>query len=197
MTSIRNPVPLAALSLAFLTAACSDNPVAPTRSTQPPQPPPSVGPTLPSPRPSGPTSASLQIENFSVIAKPSRTNSRGEPVAVEEGWFSLEVRFLLREARGNSGATVEYFFLGGETGGGAWFGGSCGGGFRVPAGGVYDTLNTDEGVASWVYCAPYWGVDKLGAPAKEYPIFLTVYFEDDEGHPGSVRVEAIRPWTYY
>jgi hypothetical protein len=120
-------------------------------------------------------------------------------VALEEGWFSLEVRFLLRETGGNSGATVEHFFLGGEGGGGAWFGGPgiCGEGMRVPAGGVYDTLNTDEGFAWWGWCAPFWGVDKLGAPPREYPIFLTVYFEDDEGHKGSVSVEAIRPWKYY
>jgi len=54
---------------------------------------------------------------------------------VEDGWFSLEVRFLLRETGGNSGATVESFFLGDETGGGAWFAGFCLEGLRVAAGG--------------------------------------------------------------
>jgi hypothetical protein len=181
---------VAALSLAFVAAACSDNPVAPTRAAQPP---PLFA--FPSPPPSGPTSASLRIENFSVIVKPSRMNGRAEPVAVTDGWFSLEVRFLLRETGGKSGATVNDFFVEhGVLGGGAWFGGPCGGGFRVPPGDVYDTLNTDDGFASWGYCAPYLGVEKLG---EEYPLFLTVYFEDDEGNPGSVRVEAIRPWTYY
>jgi hypothetical protein len=111
---------------------------------------------------------------------------------VEDGWLSLEVRFLLRETGGNSGATVESFFLGDKTGGGAWFDGFCGEGVRVPPGGVYDTLNTDEGYASWGYCAPYWGV--VSAPIKEHPMFLTVNFVDDNGRAGSVSAQAI--WKY-
>jgi hypothetical protein len=175
---------VAVLSLAVVTAACSDNPVAPAPSQPPSQPPP-----FPSPRPPGPTSASLLIEDFSVIVKRSLPGGR----AVEDGRFSLEVRFLLKETSGNSGANVESFFLGDQSGGGAWFAGSCLKGLRVPAGGVYDTLNTDEGYASWSYCAPYWGV--VSAPVKEMPIFLTVNFVDDDGHPGSVRAQAV--WKYY
>jgi hypothetical protein len=47
----------------------------------------------------------------------------------------------------------------------------------MPAGGVYDTLNTDEGYASWGYCAPYWGV--VRAPVEEMPVFaLPIRLED-------------------
>jgi hypothetical protein len=148
MTNVRNPVAVAALSLAIVAAACSDSPVAPA-------PPPLTSTSSPPPQPSGPASASLVIEDFAAIVKRSSTDGRGVPV--EDGWFAIEVRFLLRETGGTSGATVESFFLGDETGGGAWFAGFCVEGVRVPPGGVYDTLNTDEGYKSWGYCAPYLG----------------------------------------
>jgi hypothetical protein len=91
-----------------------------------------------------------------------------------------------------SGATVQSFFLGDAAGGGAMFNGVCIGDLRVPPGGVYDTLSTDEGYESWGYCAPYWGV--VSAPLKESPVFLTVTFVDDDGRRGSVRAKAI--WKY-
>jgi hypothetical protein len=111
---------------------------------------------------------------------------------VQDGWFSLEVRFLLRETGGKSGATVKSFFLGDGTGGGAWFAGVCLEGLRVLPGAVYDELNTDEGYESWGYCAPYWGV--VRAPIKEIPIFVTANFVDDDGREGSVSALAI--WKY-
>jgi hypothetical protein len=127
------------------------------------------------------------IEDFSVIVKRSSVNGRGVPV--DDGWFSLEVRFVLRETGNRSGATVESFFLGDGDGGGAWFDGFCTEGLRVPPGGVYDTLYTDEGYESWGYCAPYWGV--VSAPIKEFPVFLTVNFVDDDGQAGSTGAKAI------
>ena len=182
MTSVRNSVAVAASSLAIVAAAaCSD--VAPSPSKLPPLP---SAPSS-SPQPPGPPSASLVIEDFSVIVKRSSVDSRGGPVEV--GWSSLEVRFLLRETGGNSGATVQSFFLGDGVGGGAMFDGFCVSGVRVAPGGVYDTLNTDEGYKSWGYCAPYWGVVK--APVTESPMFLTVTFVDDDGRSGSVRAQAI------
>ena len=182
MTSLRNPVALAALSLTIVAAACSDSPVAPA-------PPPLPSISSRSPQPPGPSSASLVIEDFAAIVKRSPIDGRGVPV--EDGWFAVEVRFLLRETGGNSGATVESFFLGDGTGGGASFAGFCLEGLRVLPGGVYDTLNTDEGYASWGYCAPYWGV--VRAPIKEV-MFLTVNFVDDVGRAGSVSAQAI--WKY-
>jgi hypothetical protein len=181
MASISNPGALALLSLAIVAAACSNNPVAPDL----PQ-----SASSPSPGPAQPTSASLAIEDFSVIVKRSPVDSRG--VSVVDGWFSLEVRFGLRETSSNSGATIKSFFLGDGAGGGAMFDGFCIGDLRVPPGGVYDTLSTDEGYKSWGYCAPYWGV--VSAPLKETPVFLTVTFVDDDGRTGSVRAEA--NWKY-
>ena len=185
MASISNPGALALLSLAIVAAACSNNPVAPDLS-QPPLPLASSS----SQEPAAPTSASLVIEDFSVIVKRSPVDSRG--VSVVDGWFSLEVRFALRETGSNSGATVQSFFLGDGVGGGAMFDGFCIGDLRVPPGGVYDTLSTDEGYESWSYCAPYWGV--VSVPLKEFPVFLTVTFVDDEGRTGSVRAKA--NWKY-
>ena len=182
MAIVRNPVALAAFSLAIVATACSGTPVAPDLSQHPPVPPPSS----PSPQPLPTTSASLVIDDFSVIVQPSTVDSRG--VAVVDGWFSLEVRFALRETGGNSGATVQSFFLGDGAGGGAWYDGFCIGDLRVPPGGVYDTLNTDEGYESWSYCAPYWGTVK--APLEEFSVFLDVKFVDDDGRSGSVRAKA-------
>jgi hypothetical protein len=185
MASVSNPGALALLSVAIVAAACSNNPVAPDL---PQAPLPSA--SSPSPQPAGPTSASLAVEDLSVIVKRSPVDSRG--VSVVDGWFSLEVRFALRETGSKSGATVQSFFLGDGAGGGAMFDGFCVGDLRVPPGGVYDTLNTDEGYESWGYCAPYLGV--VGAPLKESPVFLTVTFVDDDGRRGSVRAKAI--WKY-
>jgi hypothetical protein len=59
----------------------------------------------------------------------------------------------------------------------------------VSPGGVYDTLSTDEGYASWGWCAPYLGV--VSAPIGEVPVFLTVNFVDDDGQTGSTVAKAI------
>ena len=179
MASMSNPGALALLSLTIVAAACSNNPVAPDLSQS------FRSATSPSPAPAAP-SASLAIEDFSVIVKRSPVDSRG--VSVVDGWFSIEVRFALRETSSISGATIQTFFLGDEAGGGAWVDRFCIGDLRVPPGGVYDTLSTDEGYESWGYCAPYWGV--VSAPLKETPVFLTVTFVDDAGRTGSVRARA-------
>jgi hypothetical protein len=179
MASARNPVAVAALSLAIVAAACSDSPVAPGLPQGP------TSPAAPSPSPQPPpvrTSAALAIEDPSVIVTRSRTDNRG--VAVEDGWFSLEVRFALRETGGTSGATVESYRIPGEI-----YGGICTVGLRVPPGGVFDTLYTDEGYASWSYCAPYLGV--VSAPVTAYPVLVTVTFVDDDGRQGSVSAEAV------
>ena len=181
MASISEPSALALLSVAIAAAACNYNPVAPDplHSTQ-----------LSASSPSPSTRASLTIEDFVVVVKRSPVDSTG--ASVVDGWFSLEVRFALRETGSNSGATIKSFFLGDDAGGGAMFDGFCIGDLRVPPGGIYDTLSTDEGYESWSYCAPYWGV--VSAPLKESPIFLTVTFVDDDGRMGAVRARA--HWTY-
>ena len=133
MASLGNPGALALLSLAIVAAACSNNPVAPDLS-QPPLP----SASSPSSEPAAPTSASLAIEDFSVIVKPSPIDSRG--VSVVDGWFSLEVRFALRETGNNSGATVHSFFLGDGAGGGAMFDGFCIGNLVGPRQGDLEIL---------------------------------------------------------
>jgi hypothetical protein len=183
MASVTNAGALTLILFAIGAAGCSHNAVAPD-----PSQPLYSEPTAP--KPTVPTSASLAIDNFSVIVKRSPKDSRGVPVV--DGWFSLEVRFALRETGGSSSATVQSFFLGDGAGGGAMFDGVCIGDLRVPPDGVYDTLSTDAGYESWGYCAPYWGV--VSAPLNEFPVFLTVTFVDDDGRAGSVRAKAI--WKY-
>jgi hypothetical protein len=156
--------------LIIFAAACSDSPLGPSQlpsaSSLSPQPPPS--------------SASLVIEDFQVIAKFGG-----------DGRFFLEGRFALRETGNRSGATVESFSLD-YLGGRDWWEEFCIQRLRVPPGGVYDTLSTAEGYASWGYCAPYLGL--FSGLIKEFPVILTVYFVDDEGHAGSTNAKAI--WKY-
>jgi hypothetical protein len=163
--------------LVILAAACSGSPLGPSQL-------PAASSPLSQPPP--PTSAVLVIEDFRVIVQPSSRDGRGVPV--EGGWFALSVRFALRETGNRSGATVESFFLGDGVGGGDWYAGICTKGLHVPQGGVYDTLSTDEGHASWGYCAPHLGV--VSVPIKEFPVFITVYFVDDDGRAGSTNAKA-------
>ncbi len=183
MASVRKPGALAVFSVAIMAAACSGSPVAPGVAQ-----PPSV--SSPSPQPPALTNGLVSIEDFFVVVKRSAIDTRGVPV--DDGYFSLEVRFALRGTDSSTGATVEKFFLGDGLSGGSWHDGRCLERVRVPPGGVYDTLSTDQGYESWGYCAPYWGV--VSAPLKEIPIFLTVYYVDDNGRAGSVSAKAI--WNH-
>ena len=100
MRSVLKLSALAVLSLlARIAAGCTDSPVTPG-------PPPVPPPTSPTP---GPASAALTIEAPFVLVRASPVPDR----------FDVEVRFLLRETGGNSGATIEGIYLydirGGET----------------------------------------------------------------------------------
>ena len=119
-------------------------------------------------------SAVLAIEDPFVIVRSSRLSAR----------FEVEVRFLLRETGGNSGATIRSIFLSDGRGGGEMRDGICTEGLRVPAGGVLHTLYTDEGFGSRGYCSTYWGT--ISTPTFNNPVIVTVTFADDEGRVGSV-----------
>jgi hypothetical protein len=173
---MRSVVKLSALAvwllLAGIAAGCGESPVSPGPSNRPS--PPAPPPVVP-----GPAIASLAIEDPFVILRPTQGSDA----------FGIEVRFLLRETGGSSGATIRSIFLGDGRGGGDTIGGFCTDGVRVPPGGVLDTYYTDEGYESLSYCAPYAGLH--GAPTLNRPIYLTVYFADDDGRHGSADAMAV------
>ena len=103
-------------------------------------------------------SAVLAIEDPFVIVRSSRLSAR----------FEVEVRFLLRETGGKSGATIRSIFLGDGRGGGEMRDGICTDGLRVPAGGVLHTFYTDEGFESLGYCSTYWGT--ISTPTFNDPV---------------------------
>ena len=97
-----------------------------------------------------------------------------------------EVRFLLRETSGVSGATVREVVV---PGGGDPSDPACWGReLRVPPGGTLDTFYTDDGVRWLGYCGP-WGIT---AAQPRDPITVIVRFYDDEGRLGSVEATVTR-----
>jgi hypothetical protein len=123
------------------------------------------------------SSASLAIEDPFVILHPAWIH----------GEYDVDVRFLLKETGGNSGANIEEIFLRGPRGGES-IGGPCTRGLRVPPGGVLDTFYTDESVKTLSYCSLYLG--SIWGPNLDRPVEVSVTFRDDEGRRGRADAKA-------
>ena len=150
-----------------LSAACGGDYV-PT-SPSPPAPPITVV---------QPPLASLEIVDPYINLRPSYFG---------DSW-SVEIRFLLRESTGESSATIRRIVVGEEVGRGDSWEGFCTEGLQVPPGGLLDTFYTDQGYEWLGYCAPFYGV--VREPVHPSPVFVTVYFADDEGRVGQVFARA-------
>ena len=168
--STRALVSLVVLGAALPLLGCSQLPAAPAAPTRIPPPAP-----LPDPL-DATTNASVAIEDASAIVH-------------QEGGarFGYEVRFLLRETGGHSGATVQKIIVYGpngsdETGPGCW-----GDSLRVPPGGVLDTFHTDAGQYWLAYCSP-----GSGGVVRTPSLTIAVTFSDDGGRVGEVRSKIDR-----
>lgn len=129
-------------------------------------------PPIPVPLPTGPPVASLTIEDAWVSLRPASTPRT----------FWGEVRFLLRETSGESGATIREVLI---PGGSDPAGPACWqGDLRVPPGGTLDRFYTDAGLSSLGYCAPWALV--VDAATGSHPIVVSVTFYDDGGRLGKV-----------
>ena len=142
--------------------------------------------------PSGGTPSTLDVPQ---AANPSRA-----VVAIEDPFavayrngnnYSYIVRFLLREAGGASGATIDQVDVYGGPFGSEGYGASCWGTLRIPAGGELDTFYTDAGSEWLSYCAPGTGRDRNVGVSS---LHIIVSFTDDSGVAGSVGspITAIR-----
>lgn len=153
-------------------------PAAPAQTSAAPTPTPAA-PVIP-----GPVAASLSIESIIVDV------IRFPAMASYPASFGYEVRFLLRERGGRSGATIRSVSLPGEI---RDFvpGFSCLNELlRVPPGGSLDVFYSEEGVRRLGYCAPsaYGFID----PVTHLELLVT--FTDDTGRGGEAR--AVVPVTY-
>jgi hypothetical protein len=170
-----------------LTVGCGSPPLAPTPPPRPFVPPPAPVPApAPAPAPAAPASASLAIENAYGIGG-------GGPACTRDGCsphasYGYEIRFVLRELTGTSGATIKRVVVrntaqvtngtySDETGEACWKDP-----LRVPPGGTLDTFFTDAGVAWLSYC--FVGIDTL--PGREPQLELDVHFVDDAQRSGFV-----------
>ena len=119
----------------------------------------------------------MAIEDASAIVHPDGSR------------FGYDVRFLLRESAGRSGATVRGIVVYGPEGSDGT-GPSCwGDSLRVPSGGVLDTFYTDAGRYWLAYCSP-----GSGGVTRTPSLTISVTFADDEGRLGEVRskIERLR-----
>jgi hypothetical protein len=107
--------------------------------------------------------------------------------------YVYEVRFLVRELGGRSGAIIKWITVhnpnlrAGESTSTQHQSESCWRTeLRVPPGGTLDTFYTDAGSAWLSYC--WVGIDALPG-ASSFPI--EVFFKDDYGYEGSVKATAL------
>jgi hypothetical protein len=156
-----------------LTVGCGSVPQLPTS--------PSLDTSAPPTTPTSPTTtesrASLVIEDAFAIG------GQGQDTYV------YEVRFLVRELGGRSGATIKLITVSnpnlrvGESTSRQDTGESCWQTeLRVPPGGTLDTFYTDAGSAWLSYC--WAGIDALPGVSS---LPIEVFFKDDYGYEGSVR----------
>ena len=166
-TGMRSVFTCASFVAAGLFWACSDpsRPAAPSSIAPPPTA--AVAPT---------TNASLVIERLSIRVYPQTQGDK----------FGYEPRFQLREASGNSGATIQNVAIVAPNGGSDNTGPSCWQDtLRVAPGAVLDTFYTDAGARWLSYCAPW-----SGGNSETPDLRVVVTFSDDEGHVGSVQSRA-------
>ena len=154
--STRALVLLVVLGATGALLGCSEgSPVTPTRSPSPPAQPGPIDAN---------TNAAVAIEDASVVVY--QLGSR----------FGYDVRFLLRETGGRSGATVLAVGIfnpdqSDVTGRDCWRDP-----LRVPPGGVLDTFHTDAGQYWLAYCSP-----GSAGYARNRSLTIAVTFADDEG----------------
>ena len=167
-----------------LAVGCDSAPQSPTSPfSGAPSPTPTPAPTAPA---SSASLASLAIEDAFAIAN------------VVNGRYVYEVRFLLRETGGKSGATVKetvvinpnvlpsgYSTYSQAQGESCWIEE-----LRVPPGGMLDIFYTDAGSKWLSYC--WVGVD---APPNVPNLRLEVHFKDDGG-PRGLAVATISRFQY-
>jgi hypothetical protein len=132
-------------------------------------------PTAPA---SGRSAASLVIEGIRVEAHRFSTTSY-VPL------LGYEVRFLLRELEGKSGATIQTVSLPGEE----RYRTCWRAPLRVPPGGTLDVFYTDAGLEWLGDCAPY--ASGFTGPVDDLELVVT--FKDDDGRAGIVRAVATVP----
>ena len=131
--------------------------------------------------------SSVVIEDPFAIRGPSWTCPGGGQPCQPGAGYIYEVRLLLRESSGRSGATIKSIDVsnpnpapGGTgsqgTGESCWVDTQ-----RAPPGGTLDTFYTDAGSRWLSYC--YVGID---GPAVVSSLKVDVRFQDDDGHAGSV-----------
>lgn len=146
--------------------ACNNRSAPAAPSSLPPQSPP----------PTALTTASLVIERLSIKVSPKTPGDK----------YGYEPRFQLREASGNSGATIQNIAVlapngdGDNTGPGCWRDT-----LRVPPAAVLDTFYSDAGASRLGYCAP-WSSGNSETP----DLRVVVTFTDDGGHVGTVQERA-------
>ena len=158
------------LVVVFAATACG-SPVSPTPT--PARAPGTAAPATPTPAPA--TSAALLIEQLSIRVHPQT-----------QGQFGYEPRFLLREASGNSGATIQNIAVVAPNGNTDNAGPLCWREtIRVPPEEVLDTFFTDAGANYLSYCAP-----GSGGHSATPDLLVVVTFIDDEGHSGAVQSRA-------
>ena len=165
-TAMRSVFTCATFVAAGWFSACSD-PSRPAAPSSLAPPPPAVAPT---------TNASLVIERLSIRVYPQTQGDK----------FGYEPRFQLREASGNSGATIQNVAIVAANGGSDNTGPSCWQDtLRVAPGAVLDTFYSDAGARWLSYCAPW-----SGGNSETPDLRVVVTFSDDEGHVGSVQSRA-------
>jgi hypothetical protein len=173
-----------------LTVGCGSSPLSPTPPPSPntPGPAPPAPAPAPAPAPQAPSVASLVIEDtFAIAWDCARSGCRPLPRNI------YEVRFLLRETAGLSGATITLVVVRNPsqrtqgtysqaTGESCWLTS-----LRVPPRGTLDVFHTDAGSAWLSYC--YVGIDGApGIPSLE----LDVHFVDDLNGQGVVSAVVTR-----
>ena len=161
-----------------LTVGCNSagqSPVSPSVSANGVPAPPAPAGSSPS------TVASIAIEDAFAIGGQGQDS------------YVYEVRFLVRELGGRSGAIIKWITVhnpnlrAGESTSTQHQSESCWRTeLRVPSGGTLDTFYTDAGSAWLSYC--WVGIDALPG-ASSFPI--EVFFKDDYGYEGSVKATAL------
>ena len=92
----------------------------------------------------------------------------------------------MSETSGKSGATIREVFVRIPNGGGDQTGPECWGPpLRVPPGGTLDMVDTDEGAAWLLYCAP-----GTGGTYTNPQLHVFVTFTDDDGGVGTATALA-------